>query len=71
MVLTMGIFKIESEQNHTKKKVNMTRKCHNHTLQTNPTHHEEKAQNTNSQLKESNQLHVPQRDDCTTRNETK
>ena len=26
----------------------MTRKYHNHTLQTNPQHHEEETQNTNS-----------------------
>ena len=33
-----------------KKKVSMTKKCHNHTLQTNPQHHEEEAKNINSDM---------------------
>ena len=31
-------------------KVSMTRKFHNHTLQTNPWHREEETQNTNNQM---------------------
>ena len=48
----------------------MTRKYHNHTLQTNPWRREEDAQNINShetagrQLMYSNQLALLQRDDC-------
>ena len=33
------------------KKVRLTRKCHNHTLQTNRRYREEETQNTNSQIK--------------------
>ena len=33
---------------HITLKVNMTRKCHSHRLQTNPRHHEDKAQTTDS-----------------------
>ena len=40
----------------------MTRKCQNHTLQTNPRHHEEKPQNTNSNMtSKGNQLPSPAR----------
>ena len=31
-------------------KVSMTRKCHNHILQTNPQHSEEETQNTNCDM---------------------
>ena len=50
---------------------------HNHTLQTNQRHHEEKQQNSNShkapgrQLKQSNQLSLPHQDDCKIRKDTK
>ena len=53
----------------------MTRKCHNHTLQTNSRHYEGKTQIANSdmtsrkQFKESNQP-SPQRDYCKTRKDT-
>ena len=30
--------------------VSMTKKCHNHTLQTNPRHHEEEAKNDNRNM---------------------
>ena len=48
----------------------MTRKCHNHTLQTNPRHRDRETQNTNAhatlkrQLQLSKHLSLPQRDDC-------
>ena len=51
----------------------MTGKYHNHTLQVNPLNREEETQNTNShttqerQLKQSNQLSIPQRDVYKTR----
>ena len=51
----------------------MTRKYQNHTLKTNPWCREEDAQNINShetterQLMYSNQLSLPQRDDCNNR----
>ena len=47
----------------------MNRKYHNHTLQTNPWHHEEEPRNIYSnktskrQLKLSNQLSLPHQDD--------
>ena len=50
------------------KSVIMTSKCHNPRPQTNPLHHGEETQNTNSytttrtQLKQSSQLPFPQRD---------
>ena len=50
---------------------------HSHTLQTIHRRHEEEPQNTNShktsgrQLKNSNQLSLPRRDDCKTRKDTK
>ena len=49
----------------SKKQVSMIRKCHNHTLQTHPWHHEKERLNTIShktsgrQLKQSNQLSLP------------
>ena len=57
----------------------MTRKWHNHKLQTNLRHREEEAQNTNSNsnitskgnLSYSNEFSLPQRDDCKTRGGTK
>ena len=53
------------------KKVNMTRKCHSCTLQTNPWHREEEIQKTyNHMISESNQLSLPHRDDFKTRNYT-
>ena len=43
----------------------MTRKYHNHTLQTNPGHHEEEIQNTNSHTTTGTQFKfLTQRDDC-------
>ena len=51
----------------------MTRKYHNHILQTNPQHREDEQQNTNShkapgrQLKESNQLSLLHQADYKTR----
>ena len=45
-------------------------KCHTHSLQSNIRHHKEEIQNTNRdmtarrQVKLSNQLSPPQRDDC-------
>ena len=54
------------------KQVCMTRKCHNHTLQTNPWHHEEETQNTYSHMiSKSNQLSRSHPDDFKTRNNTK
>ena len=38
---------------------------------TDPCHHEEEAQNTNSQPKQNNKLSLPQRDDCKIRKDTK
>ena len=55
----------------------MTRKYHNHTLQTNPRHSEQEPQNTDShktpgkQLKQSNQFSLPHQDDGKTRKDTK
>ena len=37
-------------------KVSMTRKCHNHTLKTNPGYHEKETQNTNSHMTARRQL---------------
>ena len=55
----------------------MIRIYHNHTLQTNPWHHEEEPQNTHSnktspkQWKQSNQLYPPRQDDCKTKKDIK
>ena len=60
---------------HLVKIVSVIKECNNHTLQTNPRHHEDESQNNNShntsgsQLKLSNQLSLPQ-DDCKTRKDT-
>ena len=46
----------------------MTRKYHNHKLQTNPWHREEEQHNDHNrpcrQTKQSNQLSLPHQDDC-------
>ena len=53
----------------------MTRKYHNHKLQTNPWHGEEEQQNNHEtsgrQTKQSNQLSLPHRGDSKTRMDTK
>ena len=57
--------------------VSISRRCHNHTLQTNPRLCEEEATNDNRNTtikipqKESNQLSLHQRDDCETIKDTK
>ena len=52
----------------------MIRKYHNHKLHTNPWHREEEPHNNpdtpGRQTKQSNQLSLPQRDDCKTRIDT-
>ena len=51
----------------------MIRKYHNHTPQTNPWHLQEETHSSNSyntsesQLKQSNQPYLPNKDDCNTR----
>ena len=44
----MSVKQFESSS-HIGKKVSMDKKKHNHTLQTNPRHHEDEPQNNNSQ----------------------
>ena len=49
LALWLGVFEyVISNQNKEKRRVNMIRKCHNHTLQTNARHREEEPQNNNS-----------------------
>ena len=56
-------------------KSSMIRKYHNHKLQTDPWHHEEEPHNTHEtlwiQTKQSNQLYLPDQDDCKTRMDIK
>ena len=60
-----------------KKVRSMARKYHTHTLQTNPSHHKEETQRSNSHmtlkaiLRQPALTSLPQRDDCKTRNYTK
>ena len=53
----------------------MIKKDHNHKLQTSPWHREEESHNNHeipgTQTKQSNQLFLPQQDDCKTRKNTK
>ena len=53
----------------------MVRKCQNHKLQTNPWHREEEPHNNHEtpgrQTKQSNQLSLPNQDDCKTRMDIK
>ena len=53
----------------------MTRKYHNHKLQTNPWHRKEEPHNNHEtpgrQIKQSNQLSLPHQDDCKTRMDIK
>ena len=52
----------------------MIRKNHNHTLQTNPRHHEKEPENTNSHKtlgRQLKQLSRPDLDDCKTRKDAK
>ena len=55
--------------------MSLNRKYHNHKLQTNPWHHDEKPHSNHETpgrlTKQSNQLSLPCRDDCKTRMETK
>ena len=53
----------------------MIRKYHNHKLKTNPCHHKEEPHNSHDtlgrQTKQSNELSLPQQDDCKTRMDAK
>ena len=58
-----------------KRLMNMTRKYHNHKLQTTPWHPEEEPLNHHEtpgrQIKQSNQLSLPHQDECKTRRDIK